>query len=362
MVFEMDDRLYHNNLNLFRLTNWFIGLACALLVVWFVWELFHSLAGAFGSAIIFSLWQSTLTDVIPFRDIGMYLMIPILLLGLLPGRGGLVKAVLAAGTVAFVFRELSCWIEHMDIVHATFSFRNIAWPPGRTSTIMVLFLLPCFAGYCRFERVRKARWAVLSMISFVLALLSYEQAVVAPPALLGCAIALSFQGIKVRWQWHIMPWVIGLSYAALHKTYLHETRYTKQAYRGTTGAFRDIWAWLFPASFELKFMGAFLTPDIGFLAILVDTFWLYLVYVASNLIAYFEARKELIPALFGLLGSVGTVLPMVFQHPLSHYYYLPMVFRSIFIAWLAMIAWRGVISVVERREIPAREMPAPALH
>lgn len=358
--FILDDKLYHNNLNMYRLTNWLIGVVCALLLAWFVWELFHSVGGALASAIIFSTWQSTLTDSIPFRDIGAYAAIPIALCGLLPGRGGVWRGILAAGVTIFFFRELSCWVEQMDIVRATFAFRNILWPPGRTATIMVLFLLPCFAGYCRYERERSVFWGILSIVCLIFAFFTYEQAIVAPAALFGCAIALHFQGIRVRWRWHIMPWLLALTYIALHRTFLPETRYTKQAYRGTTGGLRDLWAWLFPASAELKFMPSFFSQEVGLLFVLVDSFWLYCVQIAANAVAYYEARKEWLPVFFGLAGSVGTLLPMAFQHPLSHYYYLPMVFRSIMTAWLGLIAWRNLVSVFERRVLPKLEGPVLA--
>jgi hypothetical protein len=348
LSFILDDQLYHNNLSWYRFTNWIIGLLCAYGVAWVVWELFRTVQGAWGSALIFSAWQSGLAGAIPWNDYAFWLAGTALLLGLLPGRGGFKKSVVAAALVLFLTREWSCWLEKMDIVQATFSFRNIVWPPGRTATILALFALPCVASYCRFERERQARWAILCVICLTLSFLTYEQAVVVPPLLVAAAVALVLQGVKVRWSFHLAPLGLLATYVVLHKTFLHDTRYRLQAYRGTPGGWRDLTTWVFPASFDAKFLPSFVGPEIGWLAVLIVGFWETLSRVAANVIALCEARKEWMPALFGLAGSVGVFAPMAFQHPLAHYYYLPMAFRSIFVAWMTMLAFRSVKSVLAR--------------
>jgi hypothetical protein len=361
MAFLMDDALYHNNLNMYRLTNWFIGLGCALLLVWMVWEIFRDTLGALCCGIVFSLWQSGLAHDLPMQSAGNWLGIALLAFALLPGRGGLWKGIVAASLAMVVGRELSGWLEKMDIVQASFSFRNISWPPGRTATIMALFVIPCVAAYCRWERTRRNGWMWLSLGCLTLGFFTYEQTVVVPAVLIACAVALRLEGVRVRWRFHLIPWFMLFIYAGLHRTYLEDTRYKKQAFRGPKGGWADVLVWLFPGAFEMRFMPGFFTDEIGWLFWLVKDFWYFSGQIVSNFIAYWEARKEWLPAGFGLLVSVGTFLPMAFQHPLAHYHYLPMAFRSIFVTWLMLILWRAAIAAVRRRAAaPETPLPEPS--
>src|SRR5687767_10206513 len=42
VTFEVDDRLYGNNLPMYCFTNWWIGLLCSFGVVWLVYEAFRN--------------------------------------------------------------------------------------------------------------------------------------------------------------------------------------------------------------------------------------------------------------------------------------------------------------------------------
>lgn len=225
---------------------------------------------------------------------------------------------------------------------------------------MTLFVLPCLAAYCKYERTKRARWSVLSIVCLVLAFLSYEQTVVVPAALLACAVVLHTQGLRIKWTWHFIPWLMLFYYLAFHRTFLQDTRYKKQAYRGTSGALRDVWAWMFPATFFTKFYDSYLNREIGLLFVVLSGFWMMLAHVWSNICALMVGRRDWVPVFFGWAVSIGTFLPMAFQHPLSHYYYLPLVFRSIFVTWLIALLWQQLKLAVLPRESEELQQRAPA--
>ena len=185
----------------------------------------------------------------------------------------------AAALSLLAARELSNSLDVVDIVSMDLSYRAIGWPVGRTATMATMFILPCVAAYCRWERGRKGKYAILAIACLVLAMMCYEQVVVAPALLLGSAIALRVQGVSVRWFWHLIPWAILGTYLFMHSQLLPKTRYQDQAYRGTGGGLRDVLLWLFPGSFELKFLPTFFSKEIGIYAILIIRFWRYLIQV-----------------------------------------------------------------------------------
>ena len=338
LSFEIDDRLYGNNLLMYCFTNWWIGLLCSFGVVWLVWELFRNRSAAVAAGTLFAAWQGGLTDCLPIEWIGGCTALLLLTVGIFVGSGWK-KGVVAAALVLLVAREASNWHDVVDVVTMDFAYRSIGWPVGRTATMATMFILPCVAAYCRWERGRKGKWAVVSIASLILAMMCYEQVVVVPALLLGSAVALRVQGVQVRWFWHFLPWGMLAAYIALHSHYLPKTRYHDQAYRGINGGVRDLFSWLFPASFEIKFMPTFISPEIGIYALLIGRFWRYTAQIVSCTVSYLSFRPYWLPILYGILASAGAYAPMAFQQPLVHYHHLPLAFRTPFVVWLSILAW-----------------------
>ena len=333
--FELDDRLYGNNLRLYCLTNWSIAFLCSFLVVWLVYELFRKTGPALGAGILFASWQTGMADFVPIEWIGGILAAAILSASLF--RSQFKFGLVAAALILLAAREVSGWLDLVDVVAMDFPYRTIGWPVGRTATMLTMFALPCVAAYCRWERTRKWQWAAVSILCLVLGMMCYEQVVVVTALLLGSAIAISVQGVKVRWSWHLLMFGMLGAYWYLHSTFLPRTRYQDQAFRGTGGAIRDMMSWLFPAAFEMKFLPVFLTPDIGPYAVLITRFWLYLAQTASCFISYLSFKRHWLPITYGILASAGAYLPMAFQHPLVHYHHMPMAFRTPFVVWLVIL-------------------------
>lgn len=347
VTFEIDDRLYGNNLPMYCFTNWWIGLLCSYAVVWLVLELFRKRGPAIGAGVLFALWQTGIADRLPIEWCTGVASVAILVLAIWRGSG-FIAGVVAAALLLLAGREASGWLDVVDVVSMDFSYRSLGWPVGRTATMATMFALPCIAAYCRWERVRKPIWAAVSIACLILAMMCYEQVVVVPALLLGTAVALHIQGIRVRWAWHLVPWGLLAVYIALHSHYLPKTRYYDQAYRGIGGGIRDVLSWLFPASFEIKFLPTFVSPEIGIYALLIERFWRYVVQSVSCVIAFLSFRQHWLPITYGLLASAGAYLPMAFQQPLVHYHHLPMAFRTPFVVWLIILGYQKSEFAVRR--------------
>lgn len=340
LSFELDNALFYNHLSLYRWQNFLIALGCAFLTVWFVWELFRSCLGAIACGLVFSLWQSGITNLLPLETVGLIVGGLLFLYGLWPRHGGLVKWFVVGCLVYMVFRELSLESQRLDIVQATFSFRSIGWPVGRTATLFAFFGLVTIASYCRFERSGSLFWGILSLVALLGCFGSYEQCVVMPAVLLACAIALRIQGVRVHWLYHILPIGMTTIYVVLHSIYLPpDTRYRSQALRGLQGGLRQLTEWVFPASIEIRVNRVMIDPAIGIWVVVLQDFWINLIRIVANVTAYVEARSQWLPILFGLLVSAGALAPLAFQHPLVHYLYYPLSIRSMVAVWLAYAAW-----------------------
>jgi hypothetical protein len=263
--------------------------------------------------------------------------------------GGWKPALVASALLLLLCRELANWIDVVDAISMDFSYRAIGWPVGRTATMATMFALPCVAAYCRWERGRRSGYAVLSICCLILGMMSYEQIVVVPALLLGSAIALRLQGVQVRWFWHFLPWGLLAAYVSLHSHYLPKTRYHDQAYRGVAGGVRDLLTWAFPATFEIKFLPTFTSPDIGLYFVLIDRFWKYVVQSVSCIVSYLSFRSHWLPIVYGLVASTGAYAPMAFQQPLVHYHHLPLAFRAPFVIWLSILTAEKVGLAAKRQ-------------
>jgi hypothetical protein len=354
LAFELDHALFGTNLVRFLILNHLVAIACSFLVTWFAWELFRRPGASVACGAVFAAWQAGVQEALPVATIGWLTALSLVARALLQDRGSTVRWLVVAGIVAYAFRELSAELALADSTRQSFSYRVIGWSPGRTATILTLFALLCCAAYCRFERERQARWCVVSLIALVGAFLSYEQCVVVAPILLACGIALALQGVRVRWWFHALSWVLTLAYVALHRTFLPpNTRYRMQAARGAAGGIRDIVRFLFPASRDAYILWSSL--DVGPALFMLPLPYAAAAQLAANSIAWVQARRQWLPLVFGLVVSTGAYAPMSFQHFLAHYYHLPMAIRAILVVWLFILAWELSLSAASHQASRARQ-------
>ncbi|MCH8274099.1 MAG: hypothetical protein IH851_04855 [Armatimonadetes bacterium] len=360
LTFKLDDLLHADNLRGYRFTNWLICAGCSFLLVWFVWEVLRSRRCAIGCGALLAAWQSDLVLFLPMEGASWAVAAVLVVYGLVYGRSGRWCFLAAAAIVVLVGQEMQAALPYREIDSQTLGFRVIEWPPGRTATLMTLFGLTSLGAYCRFEREGLVGWGLLSLAALTAALGCYEQAAVLPAALLGCAVTLRFQGVSVRWLWHLMPWTLVGAYLFLHTALLPaDTSYRVQQARAVSGGIRDLAIWLFRPVRPAIDTKVLIAPEIGFAVVVLSGFWLNLARVLAYTAAYFEARRAWLPILFGLLGSTGAYAALAFQHPFAHYFYFPFAFRTVFVAALIALAWKTVVTGASRRALPAPGKRAP---
>lgn len=349
LSFEFDNWLYDVDLSAMKITNWVICFATSLLLFWLVWELFRIKWLAAGSAALFSCWQVDLHAHLPIEAVAICLSLICLIMSFASGRAYWLKWLGASALILYLSQELTLLVGGSDALGASFAYRAEFWPVGRTATLLAMFGLACFAGYCRFERERQARWMVLAFVMLLACFATYEQSVIIAPALVGCAVALHFQGTRIRWYLHLIPIVLTVVYLGLHRHFLNwEHPYHLQAKKPLKSAIREFGYWLFPNSKFVFLLGFPFEPQIGIGAFFYGPFWASIFTISANLISIFHMKRHLLIVSFGLIMSLGTYVPLGLQQNLAHYFYLSIAFRSIFCCGLV---WTVYDLVVESPQI-----------
>lgn len=341
LTFEADLRIYGDEIPKVRITNWWIATLCSLLAVWFVWELTRKAGYAIGVGTLVAGWQTNLFADLELNWLFAAAAVATAATSLFVHKSSRLQRLALAGLLVFLASETVFHLAESEINSRTLAWRVIGWPPGRTASVMAVFALISLASYCRLERTKLIGWAFVSWISLLCALFSYEQAVVLFGCLLGCSLALHLQGVQVRWLFHLIPIAATATYVVLHSTLLPaDSSYRLQQARSVSGGVRDLLNWLVPGLEDARKFYAHLDPTIGMGALFLTTFWSSAVGVAANACAYLAAaRPGSLWLWFGLIGSVGTYGSLAFQHPFAHYYYLPAVFRAIFVVGLVCTWW-----------------------
>ncbi|MBV6503311.1 MAG: hypothetical protein AKCLJLPJ_01380 [Fimbriimonadales bacterium] len=335
LTFEADAWYRGKDLGSWRWTNLLLGFAACLALLWFVWELTRSRALAGGAGVLFGgiqsgLWQSLGVQYLGFLAIfGTVALAP-------AARGEWRKWLLVGSVVWLLSADLGgAWLG-LDNGGVSFAERTLGWPPGRTAVVMTAFCLVSLASYCRFERDGLVGWWFASLVALLLALGSYEQAVVGPACLLGCALVLRMRGVETCWWPHIVAWVVTIAFVVLHRSLLDsETSYRLQQVRPLWGGIRDLMLVAFPSLTSIRLMPPFWTPEVGPFGLLLGATWRAIAEGLFNVSSLVAARRDWALAGFGLLGSVGAYSILAFQHPFGHYFYLSAALRALL--WLALI-------------------------
>ncbi len=357
--FILDDRLWGNKLFGYRLTNWLMVLLVELGVMWFVWELFRRKGLAIGCGLLYALWGSGLVQVLPIGPVLTGVAV-LCLLAFFLSKADRVRYFLCLGVIALLWRELLGIPPYGELESQTLAYRLITWPPGRTAVMMTLFSLASLSAYCRMERTDRRAWGFLSVLLYIGALMSYEQAVSVPGVLLACGLVLHFQGVKVRWKWHVVFWVLAVTFALLHSLLLKaDTRYRLQQARSFVPGVREIGAWLFPSAKDVEMAyWLFARTGLAWLALGVIDFWKNVIFFVFSFVGFLEARRQWLACAFGLLASVGAYAVIAFQKTHAHYYAFPFALRTVFVASLLMIGWELAFTARERQTLETGE-PTP---
>jgi len=356
LAFEVDVRLWDKDFPKYKIFNWLVCATSSFLLIAFVLSLTEDRSLALLSGILFSFWQTDLLSILPIYWMGAVGAAGILVWTLFAKKGSQLCWLTLACIAFYLGYEWENIATLGDLSGQSFGYRTMGWPPGRTATLFGLFSLLCLWGYCLWERSHRMRWLVLSTIGFIGAFMSYEQAVMLPAVLFACGVYLKMHGLRVRWPVHIFFWGLMAAYAWWHFAYLPiETRYATQHSSSLGSGIRSLMLWLFPGYGSVVELSDLFDPNIGLFALLMISFWIALFFLVANAMTWIGARREWQVLLFGLLCSAIVFAPMAFQLRLTHYFYLPLAFRSIFVSGLTLAAWKlaGDVSMRRSRAEPS---------
>lgn len=389
LFFELDNWLYGSNAAGYGLTNALIAAFCILAFTWLVREIMENwaLAGIAGG--LFGLWH---IESAPDGRIVSLLLTGAgiaCFVGLFRGRKGM--ALLGVFLVALA----AFWVGHAYGPVQGFSSRVIHWLPGRTASVMTLFALASMACYARWERLSAVRkepeqatsterpfrasdpidktypaksvwiWPLLSIAFLILALGSYEQAIMLPGLLIGSSIFIALRGLRPRWWFHAATWSLLAGYFILRASILpqdvsgYQSQQLRSGYEG--GLLVDLFSYSLPALNEIRPFITNLIPDP--LILLTTSFWApffnFLGCLAAVVLCWRDEQRWGILAFW--LMAFFSFLPMAWLKMFEHYHYWPSAFLSL--AWALIIAAtaRAVISAVSPPAIqaPPRSDPAP---
>ncbi len=362
--------------------GWSAAIYCALCVLalfWFVREITDSPAYAAGSAVLFSMWHTPIE--IHFDWIAWCVAACVFAAATIRDPKRFLSHILAAASVAFLATELIG-------IHRPASFYHgvMLWLPSRTATVMTLFSLVAMASYARFVRTTSptlsqsakpidppatrtssaivtgkgsAMWMIASACAVILALGSYEQAIVLPCILLFVALIFVSRRYKVQFGWHAAYWLALILFLFLRNSVLPNTGsvYLAQQSRLGLPALLAILDYVLPCSAYA--VGWFSAWSVGVALLLVGTAWSFPFQLIGNLVTYVSGFKNNTILLLWL-SSVVAFLPAAFLKPFSHYQYWPMALRSIFAVMLVSVVTQLEVSAISPRVVQAPRRPSPA--
>lgn len=381
LFFEFDNAVYHSNAAGYGLTNALIAIACIFLLFWFVRELFNEpwLAGA--STIVFGLWHVS-SGKLGWVNFLLAWASVLVLLGAFRGWKNIWPAILASLGLYYLATQFMPLQE--------LGFRMIGWIPGRTASVMLIFCLLSMAAYARWERltartkeaeptaqdvpatkgtdaVKEVKmpwlWLGLSIVGLLLALGSYEQAVMLPAVLLGLAVIFKTRGRSPHWAVHAIFWTILVGYVVFRYNVIpHETsRYQAQQFRDGPGVLMDAMSYFFPPVNSWRTLAGAWTGDIAL--VLTEGFWKPFLELISGvaIFALIWQDRQRWAALGMLLLSAFSFLPMAWLKMFEHYHYWPTALRVVYLLIVFGIVLRAAINAVSPQGIqaPRRSDPAP---
>ena len=381
LFFEFDNWAYKTNAAGYGLTNCLIAIGCIFLLFWMVRELFDSpwLAGV--SSLVFGLWHISGT-YLSWLNFALVCASVLVLVGVFRGWKNIGPAVLASLGLYFLATQFMPLQE--------LNFRMIAWLPGRTASVMLLFCLLSLASYARWERLTSRKdnpkptaedvpatkgtdataqakmpwiWLALTIVGLLLALGSYEQAVMLPAVLLGFAVIFKTSGRSPHWGVHAIFWAVLVGYVAFRHNIIPAgtSKYQAQQFRDGPGVLMDAASYFFPPVNSWRNLAAAWTGDIAL--VLTEGFWKPFLELLSGLAIFvlIWKDKQRWAALGMMLLSAFSFLPMAWLKMFEHYHYWPSALRAVYLLIALGIVIRAAINAVSPQAIqaPRRSDPAP---
>lgn len=377
LFFEFDHAMFGSNAAGYGWTNAILAGLCVLLVFWVAFELTEHAILAGIVAVLFGGFSGglSLIEWVP----GF-----ILLLGggcfgvVLGGKRGVFGGILGVFFASFYFSTMF-WPPHgFDI-----PFRIIGWLPGRTASVMTVFCLCATGAFARFMRLNSPQtglkeatamdlpatkgtvvanngeissiWLVLAFLGLLLALGSYEQAVMLPAVLTGILILYLVQGRRVNW-WPILgSWLILAGYLAYRKAVIPSgvSGYQAQQFRSGPSVPIDILDFVLPGVRAVRDLVANL--DVGAMLFMTSAPWYWIGLVLANAagiwLAWRDKDRWLI--LFAQAAALVSYLPMAWLKYFGHYAYWPATFWALYIVLFGRALFRQMAELWSRAPIQA---------
>lgn len=326
LAFEWDNWVHHESASGFGATNAIIVMLCVGLLAWVGTLLFESAVWGALSAVIFSMWLlpgfSNAPQIIPLTLFGWVIWACVTK----RGRWSAGKFCL------FLFL---IWAESMPI--APLYFRTAGWLPGRTATIMTLFTLVSLAAFLSGVKLKSPAWMVVSLLTLLAALGSYEQAVMMP--LILTLFWLIF-GRPAVGRWLVTMWGLLFACIAFRSQIIPPapSRYQNQQFRSGPGVWLSLTSYLAPPLGSLSSLRVI--AETGFVSFFVSlTPW----WMVAQFPAFFGSAGVLAKAnrwrlpFFLLIASALSFGPMAFLKPFDHYHFWPMTWRALFLVSLIRV-------------------------
>ena len=379
LSFELDNYLYGTNAAGYGWTNVLLCIACVLLLFWFLRELTDKPFIAGGGAVLFAIQTSGYQ--IRLVEYTSYLVALVAVIGIFRHRQRVRYWLPAILVILYTSEEIGAG--------GDLGGRTVSWLPGRTATVMTIFALIAMAAYARYERLTAIRlakadspldppatrtskavqtqkglgwiWALVSVISLVAALATYEQAVMLPAVLLAIAVTMRCERFKVRWLWQIGFWSLMVAYLIFRKAVMPTGMSSYQSQQIRFGPGVGISLFVFIAPFANGIQGFLITIQDGWITLLNAGVYVFCVSAASNLTSFYQARRQWVWALAGYGMSILAFLPMAWFKQFAHYSYWPIAIRSLFTMSLVLVAYELMIIACSppTQQAPPRLDPAP---
>ncbi len=382
LSFELDLLLLPASTNGYGLSAALYCAACVLSLFWLARELTDNPMVSVTAALLFAFWHSPIE--VHWDWILWVLAAIVGVVGL--ARHGKAVGMFLPAVLSLTFVATELRGVHLHDSPSGFAAGVLYWVPSRTATLMTLFSLCALASYARYLRgvprtepqlspldlpatksslhssggTPSRLWLAVSILCVVLALGSYEQAIMLPAVLLLIGLVFRTKGYVINWWWHAAFWGVLAAYLVLRDAVvpIPISTYVDQQLRTGTAAYLSALNYLLPCSgYALSWYA--LLP-VGSAVMMLGTFYSFPYQLASNVTAYVVAFRQSKVIMFLWLTSVVAFLPMAFLKPFAHYHYWAMSLRALFIVLLVGAVWKMVVSAVSPQTVRAPLRPSPA--
>ncbi|MBS1716509.1 MAG: hypothetical protein JSS72_02110 [Armatimonadetes bacterium] len=335
-AFLLDYYLYRGDIHMYK---WFDVVNCSLVAVvvaFLLRALTESRRLAISCALLFTAWQTDILLNVPlvgiFHSLSAAFFVSVLILS--PKHWKI--ALLAGLAIWYLGDELIFDAARYDRESQTFGYRTMGWPPGRTATIFTLFGLSSLLCYIRYIKTGAFKFEIGVLIFLVLSLMSYEQAVTLPAALIITAFYLRAQKYKVSFAWLGFPIALVAAYWYWHtKEFpIGNSVYQQQRLKSKESGVDELLGFIFPASRFNRPLKDMFNPAMIPWFVFNQSYWDALMDTVANISIFLILKRYWKIGAMSYLICVVAYIPMAFVSPLVHYMYFSAPFRAIFVAAL----------------------------